>query len=274
MTAPHQREGRAGRDLRLLRAAVFAAVCVVLSAAGHVLASYESVPLWSVTAGFLVVFAVAVPLAGRARSLPGIAALLAAGQLTLHTLFGIGQHGPAVPGAPSDASLIAQAAQLMCGAGAVAIGPAQAQRILTDARVLPGDGAGGGVVPHHFDPASPVASGSGSVADLLPTLPMLLAHVLSAALVGWLLRRGDLALIRLVRLSAQGVAEAALVRALRSALAFVRCLFAESGGAPSTGPRPVPADRSEPPVPRTEALQHSVIRRGPPSPVAAHALCA
>lgn len=273
MPAPHQHEGRAGKDLRLLRAAVFAAVCVVLSAAGHVLASRESVPLWSVTAGFLVVFAVAVPLAGRARSLPGIAALLAAGQLTLHTLFGIGQHGPALPSAPSDASLIAQAAQLMCGAGAVAIGPAQAQRILTDARVLPGGGVAAGA-PHHFDPASPVASGSGQVADLLPTLPMLLAHVLSAALVGWLLRRGDLALVRLVRLSAQGVAEAALVRALRSALAFVRCLCAESGGAPSTGPRPVPADRSGPPVPRTEALQHSVIRRGPPSPATAHALCA
>ena len=53
MTAPHPRRARSGADLRLLRAAVFAAVCVVLAAAGHALASCASVPLWTLGAGFL-----------------------------------------------------------------------------------------------------------------------------------------------------------------------------------------------------------------------------
>ncbi|MFD9204507.1 hypothetical protein ACFWDP_40380, partial [Streptomyces anthocyanicus] len=79
MTAPRQR-ARTGGDLRVLRAAVFTAVCVVLAAAGHSIASCATVPLWSLGVGFLAVFAVAAPLAGRERSLPGITVLLATGQ--------------------------------------------------------------------------------------------------------------------------------------------------------------------------------------------------
>ena len=94
MTAPHPRMTRFGGDLRILRAAVFAAVCVVLGAAGHTLASCDTVPLWTLGAGFLGVVLVAAPLAGRERSLPGIATLLALGQTVLHALFGLGQHGP------------------------------------------------------------------------------------------------------------------------------------------------------------------------------------
>ncbi|MGX2995877.1 hypothetical protein JNUCC64_16590 [Streptomyces sp. JNUCC 64] len=254
MTAPHRYEERAGRDLRLLRAAVFAAVCVVLSAAGHVLASYETVPPWTVAAGFLGVFAVAVPLAGRARSLPGIAALLAVGQLVLHSVFGVGQHGGT--GVTGDSSLIAQAAQLVCGAGASTMGPAQAQRVLEVSGVLPGAATG---PAHHLD--DPGAAG---LAGLLPTLPMLLGHLLAALAAGWLLRHGDLALVRLARLSAQGVAAGATVRALRAALALVRAQLAGLTGVPGTGPAVPPADRSWVPWPRAEALQHTVIRRGPP----------
>lgn len=61
---------------------------------------------------------------------------------------------------------------------------------------------------------------------------MVLAHLLAALPVGWLLRRGDLALLRLHRLAeatARGAVEAAeetLVRALRAALLLVRALFA------------------------------------------------
>lgn len=61
MTAPHQRRARSGNDLRILRAAVFAAVCVVLAAAGHTLASCSTVPLWTLGAGFLGAFLVAAP---------------------------------------------------------------------------------------------------------------------------------------------------------------------------------------------------------------------
>ncbi|MBQ1096441.1 hypothetical protein KBY55_10135 [Streptomyces sp. b94] len=275
MTAPHPPTARSGNDLRILRAAVFAAVCVVLAAAGHTLASCASVPLWSLGAGFLGAVVVAAPLAGRERSLPGIAVLLTVGQTALHTLFGLGQHGATAvtasattavstggPGALSDASLVQQAARLVCGTTAAALSPAQAQRILTDARIAPDVRAGAG---HH--PADALST-AGSPASLLPSLPMLLGHVLAALAAGWLLRRGDLALARLVELSAHSahsVAEAALVRALRAALSLVHALHAGLAGLPGTGPRLPHTARLAPPRPRTTALQHTVIRRGPPS---------
>ncbi|MFE0799406.1 hypothetical protein [Streptomyces sp. NPDC058812] len=275
MTAPHPPTARSGNDLRILRAAVFAAVCVVLAAAGHTLASCASVPLWSLGAGFLGAVVVAAPLAGRERSLPGIAMLLTVGQTALHTLFGLGQHGATAvtasgttaastggSGALSDASLVQQAARLVCGTTAAAISPAQAQQILTDARIAPDVRTG---TAHH--PADALSTADSS-ASLLPSLPMLLVHVLAALAAGWLLRRGDLALARLVELSAHSahsVAEAAFVRALRAALSLVRALHAGLAGVPGTGPRLPHTARLAPPRPRTTALQHTVIRRGPPS---------
>ncbi|MER6713231.1 hypothetical protein [Streptomyces sp. NPDC000877] len=257
MTAPHARATRSGHTLRILRAAVFAAVCVVLAGAGHALASCDGIPLWTLGAGFLGVAAVAAPLAGRVRSLPGIAVLLTVGQTVLHTLFGLGQHGSAAatssvqPGV-SDAALVQQAARLLCGTTAAAISPAQAHRILTDARLQPAPDA------HmtHLD----AASGS-----LWPSLPMLLGHVLAAIAAGWLLRHGDLALLRLTELSAQGVAEGALVRSLRAALALARALRAGLPGTPETPRRTAHAVRPALGMPRTDALQHTVIRRGPPA---------
>jgi hypothetical protein len=110
--------------------------------------------------------------------------------------------------------------------------------------------------------AMPVADGTSVSA--LPSLPMLLGHVLAAAATGWLLRRGDIALRRLLRLSAHGVAEGTLVP-LRGALALVRALLAGLPGAVPAMPGAPRAWRYEPPVPRTTALQHSVSRRGPPA---------
>jgi hypothetical protein len=101
-----------------------------------------------------------------------------------------------------------------------------------------------------------------------PSLPMVLGHVLAAVAAGWLLRHGDLALLRLAELStcsAHSVAEGALVRSLRGALALVRALRAGLPGAPEAGPRAPLAASLAPPRPRTAALQHSVIRRGPPA---------
>ncbi|CCK28983.1 integral membrane protein [Streptomyces davaonensis JCM 4913] len=265
MSAPHQRTARPGRDVRILRAAVFAAVCVVLAAGGHALGSCASIPLWTLGAGFLAVLAVAVPLAGRERSMPGIAALLALGQTVLHTLFGLGQHGADAGSAAtaSDASLVAQAARLVCGTTAAAISPAQAHKILTEARLSPAP-----LQAHH--PAETVTDS----ASLLPSLPMLLGHLLAALAAGWLLRRGDLALRRLIGLSAHSLAEGAAVRSLRAALALVRTLRAGLPDLPGTGPRRPRTALLAVPEPRTAALQHTVIRRGPPPAVPALVLAA
>ncbi|EFF91932.1 integral membrane protein [Streptomyces sp. e14] len=290
MTAPHARTATAGRDLRLLRAAVFAAVCVVLAAAGHTLASCATVPLWTLAVGFLGSLVLVAPLAGRARSLPGIAALLALGQTVLHTLFGLGQHGmgaangmsgmAGMPGmasgstagmgsgsmaamdhahALSDATLVERAAHYVCGGTGAAISPARAYRILVDAHLYSGPAPS---AAQH--PADALTTG-GAAASLLPSLPMLLVHVLAALAAGWLLRRGDLALLRLIELSAHGVAEGALMRSLRGALALVCALCAGLPTAPGTGPRFARTADSTPLTPPTTALLHTVIRRGPPA---------
>ncbi|WP_329366552.1 hypothetical protein [Streptomyces sp. NBC_01483] len=263
MTAPHQRRARSGYELRILRAAVFAAVCVMLAAAGHGLASCATVPLWTLGAGFLAVFAVAASLAGRERSLPGIAALLAVGQTVLHTLFGLGGTTTAsASGSMSmaDTSLVERAARLVCGTTAAAISPAQAMKILADARLDTGM-TPSMPMPHSTDA---MATATGSSMSVLPSLPMLLGHVLAAVAAGWVLRHGDLALLRLIRLSAHGVAEGALMRSLRGALALVRALRAGLPGAPDAAPRARRTALLTPPKPRTAELQHSVVRRGPP----------
>ncbi|MER5789060.1 hypothetical protein [Streptomyces sp. NPDC001980] len=292
MTAPHPRAARTGSGLRLLRAAVFAALCVVLAAAGHTLASCATVPLWTLGAGFLGTLALVAPLTGRARSLPGIVALLAVMQTVLHTLFGLGQHGgsmmsggsmsmssmSAMPSmaatsslSMSDASLVERAARLVCGAGAAQISPAHAYKILTDAHLstsAPATGTSG---------AAHAADATGASGSLLPSVPMLLGHVLAAVVAGWLLRRGDLALLRLIQLSADsahGVAEGALIRSLRGALALARALCAGLVAVPEAPARGRRSAWDIPPAPRTLALQHSVIRRGPPAAAAVLVLAA
>ncbi|MFD9032639.1 hypothetical protein ACFVZW_16025, partial [Streptomyces sp. NPDC059567] len=223
---------------RLLRAAVFTAVCVVLSGLGHAIAACAGIALWTVVAGFLGIFGITVLFAGRERSLPVIVTALAGGQLGLHVLFGLGQR-PLTAGAlgpASDDALIRMAAKLVCGAGAASISPADATRIITDAGLDPAAAAAG---PH----AAHLATGAAENAGLLPDLPMVLGHLLAALATGWLLRRGDLALGRLVRLSAQGateLAEGALVRSLRAALALVRELLSGLPGLPGGGGRPPP----------------------------------
>ncbi|WP_018547548.1 hypothetical protein [Streptomyces sp. LaPpAH-108] len=288
MTAPQPRTTRPGPRVRLLRAAVFTAVCVVLAAAGHTLASCATVPLWTLGAGFAGVLLLMAPLAGRARSLPAIAGLLALGQTALHTLFGLGQHvssgamdamgsmrsmhmsgmgsmgsmGSMGATAPSQDVLVERATRLLCGSTPSTLSPGRAYQLLLDAHLIDPSGhllgTQAATAPHAHDV-------TGFSAASLPSLPMLLGHVLAAVAVGWLLRRGDLAVLRLIELSAHGVAEVALVRSLRAAFALVCALCA--GLLPATGPDPRArrTDRDEPPVPRTTALQHSVIRRGPPA---------
>ncbi|GGR68808.1 MULTISPECIES: hypothetical protein [Streptomyces] len=275
MTAPHPRTARPGAGLRFLRAAVFAAACVALAAGGHTLASCAGVPLWTLGAGFLGCLLLVAPLTGRARSLPGIAALLALGQTVLHTLFGLGQHGAmAAPTAAmtagstgstlSDRALVEQATRLLCGSTPSSLTPGHAYRLLLDARLIDRSGRPTpalGTLEHAHDAA-------GASAGLLPSLPMLLGHVLAAVAAGWLLRRGDLAVLRLIELSAHGahgVAETALIRSLRAAFTLVRALCAGLLPDAWTGPRGHRTDRDDTPAPHTAVLQHTVIRRGPPA---------
>ncbi|MFW3473580.1 hypothetical protein ACN24M_20160 [Streptomyces microflavus] len=297
----------AGAGLRLMRAAVFTAVCVVLSAAGHAFAAGTPVPAWTLVAGFLGVLAVSAALAGRERSLPSIAGALAGGQVALHVLFAYGSHGSAqavaasAPRGSGENPLIRFAAGLVCGGGAGQLDAADAHRIVTTAGIDPStlsqghghlasagaataaapDGGpglasavadgGSGLASAVTDGGSGLASVYASVTALLPALPMFLAHLLAALAAGWLLRRGEAALFRLARLSAYGAQELAAgarLRSLRAALALVRALRAGAREQLVCGPRALRTADDEPAPATGDPLQHLVVRRGPPAPYA------
>ncbi|XVQ14670.1 hypothetical protein ACQP1W_19690 [Spirillospora sp. CA-255316] len=100
--------------LRLVRATVFAAVCVLLTSLAHFTASGMVMAPWTVTLGFAGVLAFAFTLSGHERSLPTILGGLLLGQFALHVLFAAnhGQHHPgaAPPMAPDggpDAAMTA-----------------------------------------------------------------------------------------------------------------------------------------------------------------------
>lgn len=250
---------RAGADLRLLRAAVFTAVCVALSAGAHMLASGHGVPGWTLAVGWLAVFAFVAPLAGRERSMPAISSGLAGGQLVLHVLFNVG--------GICGGGIAGIAGRLLCDERAAALGAhahaaAGADHLSTMA-AMPGMSDMPGVDGMPGMPGSAAES-----AMLAYSLPMLLGHALAAVTAGWLLRRGEAALWRLVALSAHGLAELS-GGALRHAMALVRRLLTGAPAAPRTVPGAGRAHDGGP-VPRTVLLRHTLARRGPPE----HALAA
>lgn len=112
-----------GVGLRGLRAALFSALVVLLSAGSHVLMSRVPLPPALVGGAFAAVFALAYALAGRERGLGPIAGLLVPLELAADTVFTAGQHlcyGPA--GGPVSGPLRALGLDALCG-GAPVGGP-------------------------------------------------------------------------------------------------------------------------------------------------------
>ncbi len=93
----------AGWGSRTVRAAVFAAVCVLLAALGHVMISGSHVPGWVLAAGFAVTGAVGWGLSGRERGLPLVLAVVVTVQTLLHTAFSLAQSasGASASGSPA-----------------------------------------------------------------------------------------------------------------------------------------------------------------------------
>ncbi|MET8019094.1 hypothetical protein [Streptomyces decoyicus] len=153
--------------LRALRAALFTALCVTLSAASHVLLSRMPLPLTTVAALCGAVFALAYALAGRERGFWRIAALLVPLELAADLVFSLGQHtcyGEA--GGPVAGPLRSLGMDLLCGGDPVGAPLAQ--------------------LPQHD--AAPVAT----------WLVLLAAHVCTGLLAAGWLRRGERALCRLL----------------------------------------------------------------------------
>ncbi|MEU0219887.1 hypothetical protein ABZ281_34540 [Streptomyces sp. NPDC006265] len=86
---------------RTIRVAVFAAVCVVLAALGHVMMSGDHVPVSTLLAGWAVTCMAGWCPAGRERGLGLVVAVAVAVQTALHSAFSLGPPMPGTSGADS-----------------------------------------------------------------------------------------------------------------------------------------------------------------------------
>lgn len=224
-----------GTQLRAVRAALFTALVVALSAASHVLLSRVPLPLTTVAAITTAVFVIAYALAGRERGFGRIAALLIPLELAADTVFTAGQHvcyGEA--GGPVAGPLHSVGFGVLCGGAPLGAPLAR----------MTGDGHG---------------SAAALLADVDPGAAWLLlgAHVGVGLLAAGWLRRGERALHQLL-----GAVAGFAFRPLLIAAAVV-----VAGVAPR---RPVPAPvRSGRPARAVPLLVHCVVRRGPPCALAA-----
>ncbi|MFB7468055.1 hypothetical protein ACFCZ1_31980 [Streptomyces sp. NPDC056224] len=171
-----------GLLFRAVRAAMFAAVCVLLTATGHILMSGAAVPWWALSAAFAAAAATAWTLAGRERGLLTVTAAAVAVQAALHAGFSLAQalvrpSPPSVPSVPSVPSLT--------------VAPEAAAHVHHAAHEM------AHTVPS-VPTAAPLADVGHGVAGMSPA-GMLTAHLLAAVLCGLWLAYGERAVFRVVR---------------------------------------------------------------------------
>ncbi|MFB7666949.1 hypothetical protein ACFC1R_23875 [Kitasatospora sp. NPDC056138] len=263
----------ASLDFRVLRATPFATVCVVLAMAGHTLASGAAVPTRAVLLGWVLALGAAVLGARRERSLAAITGGLAVGQLGLHLLFHVEQTTLFHAG---QTTVRAQAMPDTAGMAGMADMPG-----------MSGTGTADGTHARAVAAQLAVPLGSGSHASaaaaphvalwchawLLGLSPAMFAGHLAATLVAaWWLRRGEAAVWRLVRTTAEAASAAAQACAAKLREAVARLDAALSGGI-GRGWRPLCAWLAGAGrrwrLPSPVLLRHCVIRRGPPTAPAA-----
>ncbi|MER7175668.1 hypothetical protein ABT367_30045, partial [Streptomyces mesophilus] len=116
-----------GTQPRMLRAALFTALVVTLSAASHVLLSQVPLPLGTIAAVAGGVFVLAYLLAGRERGFWSIAALVVPLELAADTVFTTGQHVCyGQTGGPIAGTLRSFGLDVLCGGSDVGASLAQA----------------------------------------------------------------------------------------------------------------------------------------------------
>ncbi len=226
----------AGWCARTIRAAVFAVVCVLLAALGHVLMSGSTVPWWTMAAGFVATSGVGWCLAGRERGLTLVVSAVALAQGALHWTFSLAQS--AVPGSGTDS-----VAHHMSGdPSGMPMGSTSMDAIdmASMGSMDMGHSAHAGQLGH-------MAHDMGGTSSF----GMLAAHTLAALLSGLWLAHGERAAFRVLRAVAGWLAAP-----LRLPIAL--------SAAPHHRPRPRPTRERSERVPRL-TLAHTIISRGPPA---------
>ncbi|MEU1269561.1 hypothetical protein [Streptomyces sp. NPDC005799] len=221
----------AGWCSRTVRAAVFAAVCVLLAALGHILMSGTGVPAWALTAGVVATGAVGWSLAGRERGLPLIVAVVVATQTSLHEAFSLARSTTEASGASGSMGMSNMGPMHM---GVTHMGPIH-------------------MGPMHMGSMdmTPMDHMGHAAAGTSPTAGMFAAHLLAALLCGLWLAYGEKAAFRILRAVAGWLA------------APLRLLLT----LPDTPERPRPhlGRRRSDRAPRLLLLVHTLISRGPPA---------
>ncbi|MEV6479724.1 hypothetical protein [Streptomyces sp. NPDC051576] len=160
----------AGWGSRAVRAALFAAVCVLLAALGHVMSSGGDVPSWALLAGAVVTSGTGWCLAGRERGLPFVVTVVVAVQAGLHVAFSFAQ---------STAGDTTSADMGSMDMGSMNMGSAHMQSMQS-------------MQSMDMGPMDNSMGGSSSVG-------MLAAHLLAALLCGLWLAHGERAAFRILR---------------------------------------------------------------------------
>ncbi|MFD8412357.1 hypothetical protein ACFV2Q_11455 [Streptomyces sp. NPDC059650] len=179
-----------GRWCRAVRAAVFAATCVLLAAVGHTLMSSAGVPGGALAAAFATTGGAAWALAGRERRLSAVTAAAVAVQAVLHALFSLaetGRAGSRPPLPPGHHPPTAAGTGLHAGHGTPCEHGTTAAATGMDA--LAGDPGLDGMTG---------TAGAHTMADMSAS-GMLAAHLLAALLSGLWLAYGEQAAFRILR---------------------------------------------------------------------------
>ncbi|MFG2577183.1 hypothetical protein [Streptomyces sp. NPDC048481] len=234
----------AGWGARTVRAAVFAAVCVLLAALGHTLMSGSPVPWWTVSAGFAATSAVGWALADRERGPATVVSVVVLAQGALHSAFSWG-----LPTASRPAPGLA--AHGMSGMSGM---PSMDGMSMDAMPVDPMDMADTGNAGEAAHSAYVGHLGHMAHGEHMSSLGMLAAHTVAALLTGLWLAYGERAAFRLLRAVA-----ARLAAPLRLPLAALPV--------PARRPALRPTRERAEPLPRL-TLTHTIISRGPPAATA------
>ncbi|MFF2126064.1 hypothetical protein ACFVW1_11745 [Streptomyces olivochromogenes] len=229
----------AGWCSRTVRAAVFAVVCVLLAALGHVMMSGGTVPWWALGASGAVVGGAGWCLAGRERGLPLIVSAVVAAQAVLHSVFSLAQSSGSLGVWGAAASVFTGHDMNSMPTGPMSMSSMSPNSVPMDSTRMGAMDMGAMDHPGH------AADGTSS------SLGMLAAHLLAALLCGLWLAHGERAVFRVLR---------ALAGLLAAPLRLPLTL-----PAPVSRPRPrVRRDHSTR-APRRLLLVHAITSRGPPA---------
>ncbi|MGW3106785.1 hypothetical protein [Streptomyces sp. NPDC001100] len=172
---------------RTLRAGVFAAVCVLLAALGHLMMSGAAVPWWTMGVGAAATGAAGWFLAGRERGRGLIVTVVVAAQTVLHETFSLGQN-------------------LMPGSGGASIDMGRATTGSSDSMASMSmdamDMSGMAHMARGSSDMGPAQTMTGAA-----SFGMLAAHLLAAVLCGLWLAYGERAVFRVLRAAAARLAE-------------------------------------------------------------------